>query len=280
MCGIALIVTQKEDDTAAVESLLQETERSLSRRGPDSYRVHTVQAAEHTLHLAGAVLHIQGESILTQPHMDEAGNILLWNGEVWGSTDGTLSLAGRAAAGYAGTSDTVLVASMLAAAADGGDDNVVAAVLANIYGPFAFVFLHAASQRLFYGRDPFGRRCVEHNVHCVLRTVCYVLCDLHVMHSALTLPRSLCPVQESLALQGRDRANTLAVLRRDSRLCLCLYCGGRGHCYCGGRGVNRRCACDILRQQHEQGEGEGSALPYRPCARVPWGSLRQELLRF
>jgi len=196
MCGIALIVTQKEDDTAAVESLLQETERSLSRRGPDSYRVHTVQAAEHTLHLAGAVLHIQGESILTQPHIDEAGNILLWNGEVWGSTDGTLSLAGRAAAGYAGTSDTVLVASMLAAAADEGDDNVVAAVLANIYGPFAFVFLHAASQRLFYGRDPFGRRCVEHNVHCALCTVCCALCVVHCV--LCTVCCALCVVHCAL----------------------------------------------------------------------------------
>ena len=181
MCGIALIVAQEENDSASV-SLLQEAELSLSRRGPDSFRVHTVQAAEHTLHLAGAVLHIQGESILIQPYVDNAGNVLLWNGEVWDSTDGSLSFAGRARTGHAGVSDTLLVASMLALAADEGDDNAVATVLATIHGPFAFVYLHAASQRVIYGRDPFGRRWEECNLCCVHFALCrvfYLSCTNH-----------------------------------------------------------------------------------------------------
>jgi len=162
MCGIALIIGQEGCDAATIATLLQETEHSLSRRGPDSFRVHSVQSMQKTLYLAGAVLHIQGENILTQPHVDEEGNTLLWNGEVFDSLDGSLSLEGRARSGQAGVSDTSLVAKILqvacAQSAADGRDEAVAEVLANIHGPFAFIYFHASSSRVFYGRDPFGRR--------------------------------------------------------------------------------------------------------------------------
>ena len=179
MCGVSLILSDDRSDSYVINALLQACAFSLLRRGPDSFKTQKVLhkinedqpcgssneavAVEQTLHFSGGVLHIQGESgIVEQPHIDEFGNILLWNGEVWDSADGTLSLSGRAKSGLLGICDTIIVAKLLREACDlpaeGHEDSAIAECLANIYGPFAFIYYHATSSRVFYGRDPFGRR--------------------------------------------------------------------------------------------------------------------------
>lgn len=82
-----------------------------------------------------------GRAPLLQP--DTAGNVLLWNGEVFG---GAISVPPD-------DLDTDHVAAALCAAPD-----AVPAVLARLHGPFAFVYWQAQHRRLWFGRDPLGRR--------------------------------------------------------------------------------------------------------------------------
>ena len=148
MCGIALLFdgVKWRSTTSCAEY--------LGRRGPDSY--HEIDVKGHQF-VAG-VLHIQGFSIAEQPYVDQSnGNVLLWNGEIFGGVETV-----------PGKSDTLVVSSLLGSAVASlssygekgaaPDFSRVTEVLAAIEGPYAFIFYHAQSGRVVYGRDPFGRR--------------------------------------------------------------------------------------------------------------------------
>lgn len=144
MCGIAVL------SLSSPKELRESLQTSLARRGPDSLQT-TVSS---DCWLCGAVLSIQGYSPTPQPVLDDSGNALLWNGEVFGPSD--LSPEGDEC-------DTLLVARLLAGAVGDALDpedgaRRVAAALGRVEGPFAFVFLCGRLGALFCGRDPIGRR--------------------------------------------------------------------------------------------------------------------------
>jgi len=154
---------------------------TLSRRGPDCSGELTIEMkttmqmgdVDHHLQysqqlwLYGSVLHIQGDVVAQQPYRDRLGNALLWNGEVFGGlTDSDSSRC---------CSDTVLVSDRLCEmsarlAEEKGDaaasttiiceriNACLVEVLSAIEGPYSFIFFHAATGSLHFGRDPFGRR--------------------------------------------------------------------------------------------------------------------------
>lgn len=124
----------------------------------------------------GCVLHIQGTAPAPQPHCDGEGNVLLWNGEVFGwRTEGptepvTFELVD-------GESDTIAVCRYLSQACthalaltsietsaanasfmQATVSQAIVAALSKLHGPYAFIFYHKASNGLHFGRDPFGRR--------------------------------------------------------------------------------------------------------------------------
>ena len=147
MCGIGVLFNEGDGDGwDAME---------LRRRGPDA----SGSAVAGGLYFAASVLHIRGDTAVTQqPHIDGAGNVLLWNGEVFGHS-------GKPVEG----SDTALVGHILRTAVDRGNDGndgdpaarcgqLLAAALADIVGPYAFIFYCQRLSTVFYGRDPFGRR--------------------------------------------------------------------------------------------------------------------------
>ena len=88
-------------------------------------------------------MHLRGPSAVVQPLEDAAGNALLWNGEIFG---------GSAALVQEGCSDTEAMLHALGQCAS------VPALMAQVHGPWAFVYWHAATSTLWYGRDPLGRR--------------------------------------------------------------------------------------------------------------------------
>jgi asparagine synthetase B (glutamine-hydrolysing) len=65
-----------------VESIMQ----ALSRRGPDSQKwcERTIQEGQGMLAIYSAVLHLRGDQRCDQPVVDTEGNILAWNGEIFG----------------------------------------------------------------------------------------------------------------------------------------------------------------------------------------------------
>lgn len=87
-----------------------------------------------------------------QPLCDDAsGNVLCWNGEVWRGLDIPN-----------GTNDTHVLLDQLtlACSATGATtiDASVMAIMERIEGPWAFIFWHAHTRTLWYGRDKLGRR--------------------------------------------------------------------------------------------------------------------------
>lgn len=147
MCGIAVellagdVVAACASDSAAARRASLRS--ALRRRGPDSSSEHHVRTQHFELRLLGAVLRLRGASVVAQPLVDGAGNALLWNGEIFG---------GNAVIVPPGESDTRRLLEALATATSIPD------VMQSLCGPWAFVYWHAASCTLWYGRDRLGRR--------------------------------------------------------------------------------------------------------------------------
>ncbi|WAR23018.1 ASND1-like protein [Mya arenaria] len=77
------------------KSLIIEQGR-LSNRGPDSSNtVHTCVSNNVSALFSGHVLHLRGKQIVEQPTRDEAGNLLLWNGEIFGGIQDPVSDSDR-----------------------------------------------------------------------------------------------------------------------------------------------------------------------------------------
>lgn len=144
MCGIGVLLQHDEKG-------LESAKMALSKRGPDNVEVIE---AKPGLSFIGAVLHIQGEEIMKQPAVDEMGNLLLWNGEVFG---GELAVP-------VGMSDTnAMLMALGALRLDNGDTieestQRIMSILLKIHGPFSFIYYSRNQDRVYFGRDPFGRR--------------------------------------------------------------------------------------------------------------------------
>lgn len=82
--------------------------------------------------------------LTAQPLQDNAGNILLWNGEIFGGLPVT-----------AEENDTAVVAQRLLSC---DAPSEVLSVLSAIRGPWGFVYYQKAGDCLWFGRDFFGRR--------------------------------------------------------------------------------------------------------------------------
>lgn len=116
---------------------------ALARRGPDGSG--RVDRAGGEVTLLAAVLHMRGAAMTAQPVALDGGDVLCWNGEVFGGVD--VAVEG---------SDTDVVAGILAGAH--GDPVAAAHACGSLLGPWAFLYWHAASDTLLFARDPVGRR--------------------------------------------------------------------------------------------------------------------------
>lgn len=141
-------------------ALAPEIARRLRQRGPDHQAErHLATASGWALALHAAVLHLRGPRLVAQPVEDRAGNVLCWNGEVFGGLDGDRD-ADRAR--VLSESDTARLSEVLervgrSLGADDATDPVMD-VFRRLRGPFAVVYLHRATQRVYFAHDRFGRR--------------------------------------------------------------------------------------------------------------------------
>ncbi|KAI0706076.1 asparagine synthase-domain-containing protein [Cytidiella melzeri] len=145
MCGILFIckpVDEGEDrgTTATYEKL----KLSNAFRGPDAQDIF--QATLGHLHLSfyGSELRLRGYQHVSQPHRDEDGNVLCWNGEIFEGLEVSPE-----------ENDGVKLFALLRALEDVED---VRSALGKIEGPYAIVFYHARTRNLVFARDPLGRR--------------------------------------------------------------------------------------------------------------------------
>jgi len=142
MCGIASFLA----------SALGLCDELIKHRGRDGFT--RVECASAPWTLVSSVLHIQGAEVASQPARDSEGNLLLWNGEVFGGMEIR-----------ADASDTTCVMEKIAQVVAEQEDQDVSGVgaalvrvLSAIQGPFALIYFHTVSGTLFFARDAIGRR--------------------------------------------------------------------------------------------------------------------------
>lgn len=147
MCGIGLCVKvfnagSSKESTAGLSA---ETVELLKRRGPDSCTIEEVKVEDSaTITLLAAVLGLRGRKLTTQPVKDEMGNMLLWNGEIFG---GARIMENEC--------DTTFLLGMLSKCCS---ESELLNSVSSIEGPWALVYFKRNEQQLWFGRDVFGRR--------------------------------------------------------------------------------------------------------------------------
>lgn len=153
MCGIAALALARG---ARMPAAWPELVSVVLLRGPDAHETRSFQLAEGTsVQLTASVLCLRGPCITPQPLATDAlpGVVLIWNGQVWDTRDEALA---RALA--AGENDGVHLLERIAHRRRATVADALVSTLAEIEGPYAFVLLDYAQSRVYYGRDPLGRR--------------------------------------------------------------------------------------------------------------------------
>lgn len=119
--------------------------KSLQRRGPDSSRDVAVMGpnSSYWCLFSAHLLHMRG-LFTPQPVQDDAGNILMWNGEIFGG----LPVMPE-------ENDTDVTCRRLSTCKTPSE---VLSVLSAIQGPWGLVYYQRAEDFLWFGRDFFGRR--------------------------------------------------------------------------------------------------------------------------
>ena len=160
MCGILVVVeaTSGARRNSDADTFLT----GLSRRGPDGVGMWVRESCHHTcsdgigsrttkVHVGGSLLQLRGELPSATPLVDADGNVLCFNGEIFDGLDGLGSRENDAkvlldALGKAGGSSVNLA------------DESIPKIISSIRGPWCLVYWHEAAGRLWYARDPVGRR--------------------------------------------------------------------------------------------------------------------------
>jgi len=117
----------------------------LRRRGPNSNQDLTVIGTDSNFQclFSAHVLHMKG--LLTpQPVQDNTGNILVWNGEIFGG----LPVMPE-------ENDTAVMSQRLSTC---NKPLEILTVLSTVRGPWGFFYYQKAGDYLWFGRDFFGRR--------------------------------------------------------------------------------------------------------------------------
>ncbi|XP_029836712.2 asparagine synthetase domain-containing protein 1 [Ixodes scapularis] len=196
MCGIGLCVkigcASPSEESAAY--LSAETVQLLKRRGPDGCAAEEVKLeGDATLIFLASVLGLRGRKLTPQPVRDEPGNVLVWNGEVFGG----LGVSEREC-------DTTF---LLDALSKCSSESELLNTISRIKGPWALVYLKRNEQQLWFGRDAFGRRSLLFNVEgSRLRIVSCASCRQHETWTELPANGVYC-----LDLRDSSRHRHLAV---------------------------------------------------------------------
>lgn len=165
MCGIFCEVLSENEDTN--EALWLKLRSSIAKRGPDfiSKQLHELRVDQtgNVIQYGSSVLWLQGDRLQEQPLIG-VGSALLWNGDVF---SGPQVAQGNEA-------DSKVVFNHL----EELEDVNVPKALAEVQGPFAFVYIRLKSKKLWFGRDFFGRQSLlmAKRPHFFLASV--GLCDL------------------------------------------------------------------------------------------------------
>ncbi|GCC32387.1 asparagine synthetase domain-containing protein 1 [Chiloscyllium punctatum] len=146
MCGICCILVLAPQEGVSTHDIVgKDMFESLQRRGPNCSQQLSKEVPElgYNIFLSGHVLHMRG-CLNPQPLQDTQGNLLLWNGEIFGGIE-----IGPEA------NDTLIILQHLSSCKN---EESILSVFSTIQGPWTFIYYQAFSHCLWFGRDFFGRR--------------------------------------------------------------------------------------------------------------------------
>ncbi|CAF3931200.1 unnamed protein product [Rotaria magnacalcarata] len=158
--------------------------KPLNARGPDFQTQHGPISLTSNLYVtfAVSVLALRGYKQQQQPFIDEDGNILLFNGEIY---EGTLQIS-------ADDNDGVVLSQHLKQCSTDID---ICNLISALEGCFAFIYFQKKTNSLYYGRDRLGRRSLlystetdpQSNIKMILSSVqlnnlSYSELDSNILH--------------------------------------------------------------------------------------------------
>lgn len=156
MCGIFCSISQNhKKDSIQISREWEACKNLVIARGPD----RVTEKFENLTpiwfgHFVAAVLWMQGSDLCEQPTIDSAGNILLWNGDIF---SGNLAQDNAC--------DTNVLLSALKSSLN------VSSVFQEIQGPYSFVYFQKSTNLLYFGRDIVGRHSLLLKVNTDENTV-------------------------------------------------------------------------------------------------------------
>ncbi|KAF9111717.1 Asparagine synthetase domain-containing protein 1 [Mortierella sp. AM989] len=129
---------------------LQESAQDTHKVSIIANEAHGEDTGNNELEFYGAVLHLRGDTVTRQPHISKSGNVLIWNGEIF---DGIF-------VGNHQNDGQILMDQLEAISEQDNEEHtkLFLGVMAKIEGPYAFVYYHASSLKIYFGRDCLGRR--------------------------------------------------------------------------------------------------------------------------
>ncbi|XP_071735562.1 uncharacterized protein [Rutidosis leptorrhynchoides] len=149
----------------------------------------------------GATLQLRGTYPITQPLLDKSGNILIYNGEVFGGIGLDFD-----------SNDTEVLMQCLRkccncishehegmCAAHGNEMYSVPELLSSIKGPWALVYWQESSKTIWFGRDALGRRSLL--VHWPS------LSDSRLMFSSVSPPSAIAEISDTGCENGPSELN-------------------------------------------------------------------------
>ncbi|CAN8253673.1 unnamed protein product [Cochlearia groenlandica] len=136
--GEKKIIFRPNTPLCAQESLSLSVHEACDKLQEDA----TTTCSYGELRFIGSTLQLRGTSSVKQPLVDSSGNILAYNGEVFGGIElGSYD------------NDTQVILKSL-----GEAKALVLDVLSTIKGPWAVIYWQESSRTLWFGKDAFGRR--------------------------------------------------------------------------------------------------------------------------
>ncbi|KAG6381366.1 hypothetical protein JVT61DRAFT_5780 [Boletus reticuloceps] len=160
MCGIFCSLRTPYEDTVSVDEgafhiISNRLKRANATRGPDAQHAMSISfplrsalcssseiSGRCILEFYASELRLRGNIPIVQPHT-ESGDVLCWNGEVFEWP------------GDPADNDGQKVFERFQRAPE---PRSISEIIGNIEGPYAFVFYQGSSKKLYFARDPLGRR--------------------------------------------------------------------------------------------------------------------------
>ena len=188
MCGIGVLIAPahaqhhqcQHDEAAILRGRWPSVLDNIHRRGPDC--VNTVQhdfsastassssVEPWLLSLTASVLSLRGDGVTAQPLTSSDGRLVLaWNGQIF-DWDDLQPDSNRASSSRlrldSGENDAIILFDRIQQLLEehnneARDDSCAAALsiaLSQVEGPYSFVLLDRAQSKMYFGRDPLGRR--------------------------------------------------------------------------------------------------------------------------